>query len=491
MSCDHQGWLIDRQSRRVGFKHVEWRRTKGAAHSADPYLCVVNGKETLLFGVDWTPIRPNFADLRDEDYRLRLSIYRDCGMTILRVWGGGFLEKDCFYDYCDEMGLLLWQEFPLSSSGMDNYPPDDPASVEALARIAETYIDRRQHHVSILLWCGGNELMDDKNGVKSSQPTLTIKTPSGDCQVCRNRSQEGSGPSFSAHQPLRSGGQFNLQDCGKGVFWDVHGPWNLDGPVDGAWKELWDQGRCHVPFGNGRALREPRVHHPKYEGNLKDTPGTHQNPLWNRQPWWIDWPKFVEEKGREPRDLEEYVTWSQARQSAALTLAARVLKSRFPACGGMIIWMGHEPSLARPIRPLSILREIPSPPRLNWPRSSRRGNVGSRPRHTWDTLIDRGLYPNAGSDRVGQCSPESGALGVLARHGKNCVVGVEAVHILRIINWWVVNVAGFRFFRTGHLWQCGRWRLHTFLENSPPSQSTGIPFFARSAGQAASFRVCT
>ena len=70
---------------------------KDAPASADPYLCVVNGKETLLFGVDWTPIRPNFADLREEDYRQRLNVYRDCGMTVLRVWGGGFPEKECFY----------------------------------------------------------------------------------------------------------------------------------------------------------------------------------------------------------------------------------------------------------------------------------------------------------------------------------------------------------------------------------------------------------
>ena len=76
---DDQRRLMDRQSRRIGFRHVEWRRTKGAPESADPYLCVVNGKETFLFGVDWTPIRPNFADLREEDYRQRLGVYRDCG----------------------------------------------------------------------------------------------------------------------------------------------------------------------------------------------------------------------------------------------------------------------------------------------------------------------------------------------------------------------------------------------------------------------------
>jgi beta-mannosidase len=339
---DEQCRAIDRQSRRVGFRHVEWRRTKGASESADPYLCVVNGKETLLFGVNWTPIWPNFADLRAEDYRTRLSIYRDCGMTVLRVWGGGFPEKDFLYDYCDEMGLLLWQEFPLSSSGVDNCPPDDPASIEALTRIAESYIDRRHHHASLLLWCGGNELMDDKEGAKSSQPTFTIKHHPMVVALAAVAARKDPGRRFLPTSPFGPSGGFTLQDCGKGVYWDVHGPWNLDGPVEGSWKELWgkDDAMFHSEMGAPSASSVELIR--KYKGDLKDSPGTHQNPLWNRQPWWIDWPKFVQEKGREPATLEEFIDWSQARQAAALTLAARVVKSRFPACGGLIIWMGHD-----------------------------------------------------------------------------------------------------------------------------------------------------
>ena len=339
---DGSGRLIDRQSKRVGFKHVEWRRTKGAAESADPYLCVVNGKETLLFGANWTPIRPNFADLRDEDYRRRLNIYRDCGMTILRVWGGGFLERERFYDYCDEMGLLLWQEFPLSSSGADNYPPDDAASVEALVNIAQSYVERRQHHVSLLLWCGGNELRNDKNGVKGPELTLAVKHLPVVARFAAIVAKTDPTRRFVPTSPYGPSDRFNLKECGKGVFWDVHGPWNLDGPVDGDWRELWTKGDAmfHSEFGAPSASPVALIR--KYKGDLKETPGTHQNPLWNRQPWWIDWQNFTQEKGREPVDLEEFVVWSQARQAAALTLAARMVKSRFPSCGGLIIWMGHD-----------------------------------------------------------------------------------------------------------------------------------------------------
>ncbi len=71
-------------------------------------------------------------------------------------------------------------------------------------------------------------------------------------------------------------------------------------------------------------------------------PGTARNPFWNRTAWWIEWPLFVQEVGREPRDLEEYVSWSQERQARALQRAARACKNRFPRCGGFIVWMGHD-----------------------------------------------------------------------------------------------------------------------------------------------------
>lgn len=339
---DERGSLLDSQSRRVGFKNIEWRRTKGAAETADPYLCIVNGKAVFLFGVNWTPIRPNFADVRDEDYRKRANIYRDCGMNLVRVWGGAVLEKENFYNLCDELGFLVWQEFPLSSSGLDNYPPDDPASVDELGNIAESYVERRSHHVSLLLWCGGNELQDDKNGVKSNQPTLTIRHHPAVVRMGEIVAREDPGRRYLATNPYGPVGMFNLQDCGKGVFWDVHGPWNFDGPAEGEWKSLWakDDAMFHSEMGAPSASPVNIIR--KYKGNLPEVPGTDDNPLWARQSWWIDWPKFAKERGREPRDLEEFVAWMNARQEAALTIALRSVLSRFPACGGLIIWMGHD-----------------------------------------------------------------------------------------------------------------------------------------------------
>jgi len=78
--------------------------------------------------------------------------------NLLRVWGGAVLERSVFYELCDEMGLMVWQDLPLSSSGYDNWPPEDQPTIDLASRITASYIERRQHHPSLILWCGGNEL---------------------------------------------------------------------------------------------------------------------------------------------------------------------------------------------------------------------------------------------------------------------------------------------------------------------------------------------
>jgi beta-mannosidase len=334
--------LIDSRSLRVGFRNIEWKRTRGAAPDAHPYLCVVNGKEVLLFGVNWTPIRPNFADLHDDEYHKRVGVYRDIGVNVLRVWGGGFAERECLYDLCDENGILIWQELPLSSSGLDNYPPDDPKSILQLSGIAVSYIKRLQHHASLLLWCGGNELEDDRVGHISPDPTLTIARHPLIVRFAEIIRRNDPGRMFLPTSPYGPIGSFTRETCGKHKHWDVHGPWNLNGPVDGDWRDLWkhDDAMFHSEMGAPSASPAAMIR--AYSGNLPVVPGTHSNALWNRQPWWIDWPKFAEEKGREPKSLEEFVAWSQKRQADALTLAVSEVKSRFPACGGVILWMGHD-----------------------------------------------------------------------------------------------------------------------------------------------------
>jgi beta-mannosidase len=338
---DGQG-VLDRVERTVGFRHIEWQPCLDAPEGADPWLCVVNGRPIFLQGFNWTPIRPDFADVKPAAYEQRLKLYRDLHVNVLRGWGGAVLEREVFFDLCDALGLLVWQEFPLSSSGIDNYAPDDPASIDALVEIARSYVARRQHHASLLLWCGGNELMDDKDGDRENGgPPLDVAHPLlkalGD--VVREMDPKRRFLATSASGPRESA---DPKDFGEGVHWDVHGPWQAEGALDDRWQEFWtgDDALFRSEVGAPGPSSAELIR--RFAGDIDPYPGTLANPLWRRTSWWIEWPEYVADVGREPETLEAYVAWGQQRQARALSIAAAACKGRFPRCGGFIVWMGHD-----------------------------------------------------------------------------------------------------------------------------------------------------
>ncbi len=339
---DANGNVLDQKTRRVGFKNVVWEACANGPKDADPWICVVNGRPVFLQGIDWAPLRATFADLKHEDYEKMVGLYAELGCNIFRVWGGAILEKEWFYDLCDELGLLVWQEFSLCSAGHENWPHEDEPSIEILMTIAESYIVRRQHHASLLMWCGGNELQGQIDGAKTG-----IGKPVGlDHPLMKrwNALVEREDPGRRFMPTSASGPRFlaDEKDIGKGLHWDVHGPWKVPGANPKEWAEYWkrDDALFRSEVGAASASSAEIIRH--YAGGLPVTPGTLDNPLWRRFPWWIEWSDFTKEKGHEPASLEEYVEWSQARQAVGIATAIRGTKARFPGIGGIILWMGHD-----------------------------------------------------------------------------------------------------------------------------------------------------
>jgi beta-mannosidase len=329
------GACVARREERIGFKQVAWLACEGAPAEAAPWICELNGEKVFLVGVNWTPIRAHYADVSEADYRKRLEAYREIGFNVLRVWGGAFLEKEIFYRLCDEMGFLVWQEFPLSSSGPDNQPPDDQHTVAVWSDVARSYVKRRRHHVSLLIWCGGNELQTAADGSAGIGTPLTVNHPmlGGLAKVCADEDPvtrylpcSASGPTFVADE----------SDFGKGIHWDVHGPWRIES--DEYWRQddALFRSETGAPGASSMAILED------YYPGCDLLPVSEDNIHWRRCFWWIDEAGFVEAKGRKPESIDAYVAWSQEHQATALTRALNASLDRFPAIGGFIIWMGHD-----------------------------------------------------------------------------------------------------------------------------------------------------
>lgn len=326
----------DEWTRTIGFKQVEWRPCADAPVGADPWLCVINGRPVFLQGVNWTPIRPNYADLTPADYEQRIRTYAELGLNVLRVWGGAMLEPELFHDLCDRHGLLVWQEFPFSSSGVDNWPPEDPAVIAAAQPIVRSYIARRQHHASLLCWCGGNELQGAPDGgkvgtglpVTTAHPLIAMMAQEVAALDPERRflPTSASGPRFMADE----------KEFGRGLHWDVHGPWQPEAA------SYWQRDDALFRSEVGAPGASPLDILERYYAPGSLLPLDQSNPLWRRFAFWLQDEAFQRDHGREPRDLAEFVAWSQRIQTEALLRPARACKQRFPRCGGIILWMGHD-----------------------------------------------------------------------------------------------------------------------------------------------------
>jgi beta-mannosidase len=327
-------------NRMIGFRSIEWLPCAQASPEADSWLLTVNGTSVFMQGVNWTPIRVMFADVTREMYREYLTRYRDMGANLLRVWGGATLEKACFYELCDELGLMVWQEFPLSSSGICNTPPDDEEAINTMESIVRSYVRRRSHHVSLIAWSGGNELYtaDNQRPLDFAHPLLNrIHQVIHEIDPHRRLMPSSpSGPTIYYDPTLN----------GRGVQWDVHGPWWLPfEPSDEHMtniREYWESSDAllHSEAGVPGASSSELIN--RYRGEYDAFPIEAGNPVWGQFSWWIEAEKFEAENGRKPDSLEEYVLWQQQRQTIGLAIAVHAAKKRFPACAGFLIWMGHD-----------------------------------------------------------------------------------------------------------------------------------------------------
>ncbi|WP_435258445.1 beta-mannosidase [Thioclava sp. FR2] len=115
----------------------------------------VNGRPVFAKGANWIPADALHGRITRDGVRDLLQSAVDAHMNMIRVWGGGRYEPDWFYDLCDELGLMVWQDFMFACH---LYPstPEFLAEVDAEVR---DVVGRINHHACLALWCGDNELI--------------------------------------------------------------------------------------------------------------------------------------------------------------------------------------------------------------------------------------------------------------------------------------------------------------------------------------------
>jgi beta-mannosidase len=285
----------------VGFRTVE----------LDGYALVVNGVRAPIKGWNWVPVDALYGVPRADKLAHLLGLAARANVNLLRVWGGGLIETPEFYRLCDRLGLLVWQEFSQSSSGMESVPSADPEFVERMAEDARALVPRLRHHPSLAVWGGGNELDGD-----DSTPVLSALR-----EVVR---ELDPGRAWLPTSPLG-------QD-------DVHGPWEHQGLArhNGHYEE--QTSLLHSEFGvegmtNRRALAALVDEEQRW-------PAERTNPVYEHLgAWWNNAPLVQEIFGGRITDVETMRRASQWLQYEGLRYAVEATLRRG---AGTIPWQLNE-----------------------------------------------------------------------------------------------------------------------------------------------------
>lgn len=145
------GDVLDRSSFRTGFRSVVVDTAEDSI--GRPFAIRVNSTLVDVRGVNWIPDDVVVSRVTPERYADRLDAAAALNANLVRVWGGGVYESHDFYERCDELGLLVWQDFLFACA---SYPEIEPIRSEVIAE-ARDNVARLARHPSLVVWNGNNE----------------------------------------------------------------------------------------------------------------------------------------------------------------------------------------------------------------------------------------------------------------------------------------------------------------------------------------------
>ncbi|MGC8765015.1 MAG: beta-mannosidase [Brevinematia bacterium] len=144
--------MIDIFEKKFGLRKVELVREKDKI--GESFYFRINGVDIFIKGANYIPEDHIIPLINEKRSRRLLSDCIKANFNTLRVWGGGFYPSDWFYEMCDELGLLVWQDFMFACS---QYPPYRDF-IDEIKKEVIYNLNRLKFHPSIILWCGNNEI---------------------------------------------------------------------------------------------------------------------------------------------------------------------------------------------------------------------------------------------------------------------------------------------------------------------------------------------
>jgi beta-mannosidase len=389
---------LDEQIQKIGFRKIQLVMHKGAwdkpntfpkGRSNPPITLELNGR--IIFGKGSNWVNPDIFPgvITHERYNGLLENAVKANFNILRVWGGGIVNKESFYDLCDEKGILVWTEFPLACN---NYVGTD-LYLNVLKQESEAIIKRIRKHPSNAIWSGGNELFNSWSGM--TDQSLALRLLNSMCY------QLNPSTSFIPTSPIMGMGHghyvFRDVDTHEEVF-----SWMSRSSAT-AYTEFGMPGSASVELLK-KIIPEEELFPPK-EGTSWES--HHAFKAWMGDTWLMK--DMLTDYFGEAKDLEELVERSQWVQSEGYKCIFEEARRQKPKCSMALNWCYNEPWITAANNSLISYPNIPKPAFEAVTNSCRPFLVSARiPKFSWiegetfyfDVFILNDLYSDIPHGKV-------------------------------------------------------------------------------------------
>lgn len=334
--------VIAQKRERIGIRSIKVVTTPDANGNMQFYF-VLNNKPVFAKGTNYIPMDNFLPRVTRKQYESLLRDAVDANMNMIRVWGGGIYENDEFYDICDEMGLMVWQDFMFACSIY-------PAYGDWLENVRQEAIDnvcRLRNHPSIVLWCGGNECLDAwynwgwKNKYKQEY-AKRIESEANNLYFEILPSVVNKFAPKTFYWPSSPFSGKNKGSDGKNGDFHYYGVWQRKFPID-TYNHIFSHFFSEYGMQSFPEINTIRKFAPNEKNNNinihSDVIMWHQRGG-NKANELIAW--YLKNEYRSPKDFQEFIYMSQLLQGDAMRTAIEAHRRARPYCMGSLLWQHND-----------------------------------------------------------------------------------------------------------------------------------------------------
>jgi len=304
------------------------------------FYFTIDGKPTFIKGANWVPADLFLPRVTKIKYRSLLLAAKEAGINMLRVWGGGIYEDDAFYDLCDSLNIMVWQDFMFAGAMY----PSDASFMENIKQEAIDNIKRLSHHPCIAIWCGNNEVDEAWHNWAWQKQFHLSPTDSGRLwdgykklfhKLLPALVKQYSKQPYIATSPLNAWGRQESMTHGDSHYWGVW--WGLE-PIT-KYKEkiprfMSEYGMQSLPniesiqqfalpidFDTASTVMKAHQKHPTGYKNLAI---------------------YLKQNNLIANNFQQYILATQTLQSMALETAINAHINAQPKCMGTMLWQFND-----------------------------------------------------------------------------------------------------------------------------------------------------